>query len=57
MYKNGIDIKIIKEVLGHVRIDTTEIYTHLHNEDVMKAMFEHPLSQFKMAVALMYCTE
>lgn len=57
MYKNGIDIKIIKEVLGHVRIDTTEIYTHLHNEDVMKAMFEHPLSQFKMADALMYCTE
>ena len=57
MYKNGIDIKIIKEVLGHVRIDTAEIYTHLHNEDVMKAMFEHPLSQFKMADALMYCTE
>ena len=53
MYKNGIDIKIIKEVLGHVRIDTTEIYTHLHNEDVMKAMLEHPLSQFKMADALM----
>lgn len=57
MYKNGIDIKTIKEVLGHVRIDTTEIYTHLHNEDVMKAMFEHPLSQFKMADALAYCTE
>lgn len=46
MYKNGIDIKIIKEVLGHVRIDTTEIYTHLHNEDVMKAMFEHPLNKY-----------
>lgn len=57
MYKNGIDIKTIKEFLGHVRIDTTEIYTHLHNEDVMKAMFEHPLSQFKMADALAYCTE
>lgn len=57
MYKNGIDIKIIKEFLGHVRIDTTEIYTHLHSEDVMKAMLEHPLSQFKMADALVYCTE
>lgn len=55
MYKNGIDIKTIKEVLGHVRIDTTEIYTHLHNEDVMIAMFEHPLSQFKMANAEAFC--
>lgn len=54
MYKNGIDINTIREFLGHVQIDTTEIYTHLHDKDVMKAMKEHPLSQFKIANALAF---
>lgn len=35
LYRNGTDIKTIKEVLGHVQIDTTEIYTHLYNKQVM----------------------
>lgn len=55
MYKSGININTIKEVLGHVRIDTTEIYTHLHDKDVMKAIQGHPLSKFKIADALTYC--
>lgn len=55
MYKSGININTIKEVLGHVRIDTTEIYTHLHDKDVMKAIQEHPVSKFKIADALTYC--
>lgn len=55
MYKTGIDINTIKEVLGHIKIDTTEIYTHLHDEKVMKAMQEHPLSKFKIADALSFC--
>lgn len=42
-------------MLGHVKIDTTEIYTHLHDTEVMNAMQEHPLAQFKMANALAYC--
>lgn len=55
MYKNGTDIKTIQEFLGHVQVDTTEIYTHLHDKDVMKAMLEHPLAKFKLADALAYC--
>lgn len=55
LYKNGVDIKTIKELLGHVRIDTTEIYTHLHDEKVMNAMRIHPLSKFKMEDALAFC--
>lgn len=55
LYKAGIDIKTIQEILGHVQIDTTEIYTHLHDEEVMNAMFEHPLSKFKMANAQQFC--
>lgn len=54
MYKNGIDINTIREFLGHVQIDTTEIYTHLHDKDVMNAMLGHPLSKFKMANALAF---
>lgn len=55
LYRNGIDIRTIQELLGHVQIDTTEIYTHLHDQEVMDAMLDHPLSQFKMANALEYC--
>ena len=35
--------------------DTTEIYTHLHDQEVMDAMLDHPLSQFKMANAEAFC--
>ncbi len=55
LYKNGANIKTIQELLGHVRIDTTEIYTHLHSQKVMNAMLKHPLSKFKMADALAFC--
>lgn len=48
------DIKTIKEVLGHVQIDTTEIYTHLYNKQVMDAMLEHPMANFMMADAVGY---
>ena len=57
LYRNGTDIKIIKELLGHVQIDTTEIYTHLYDGDVMKAMQTHSLSSFKMKDAIEYCYE
>lgn len=55
LYRNGVDIRTIQELLGHVQIDTTEIYTHLHDQEVMDAMLDHPLSQFKMANAEAFC--
>lgn len=54
LYRNGIDVKIIKELLGHVRIDTTEIYTHLYDKDVEREMLNHPLAKFKIRDALNY---
>lgn len=54
LLKNGTDIKIIQEVLGHSRIETTQIYTHIYNKNVEKAMLEHPLSKFKMQDALAF---
>lgn len=55
LYKAGCNIRTIKELLGHVQIDTTEIYTHLHDQEVMDVMLNHPLAQYKIADALAYC--
>lgn len=55
LYRAGVNLKTIQELLGHVQIDTTEIYTHLDNQEVKNVMFNHPLAQFKMADALAYC--
>ena len=54
LYRFCSDIKVIQELLGHVSIDTTQIYTHTNNEDVMEATFGHPLAKFKMKNAQEY---
>lgn len=48
-------ITILNMQGAEVQIDTTEIYTHLHDQEVMDAMLDHPLSQYKMANAEAFC--
>lgn len=55
LYRAGVNLKTIQELLGHVKIDTTEVYTHLTNQEVKVVMLNHPLAQFKMADSLAYC--
>lgn len=48
MYQYGnVDPLILKEVLGHKSIATTEIYTHLSNESVKNAIDSSPLANVK----------
>ncbi len=47
MYKYGkVDIRALQELLGHQSIATTEIYTHLDQEQLRDAVSRNPLSQF-----------
>ena len=48
MYQHGgVDIRVLKEVLGHENLGTTEIYTHLSSEQMRKATESNPLSNIK----------
>ncbi|WP_019678685.1 tyrosine recombinase XerC [Ruminococcus flavefaciens] len=48
MYQYGdADVLTLKELLGHESTSTTEIYTHLNNENVRNAVESNPLAKVK----------
>lgn len=47
MYKNGVDVKAVQEVLGHEHLNTTEIYTHADSDTLRTAARANPLSSYK----------
>ncbi len=47
MYQNGVDVRVLKEVLGHENLNTTQIYTHISNEQMENAMNLNPLADIK----------
>lgn len=48
MYQSGnVDVRVLKDILGHEQLNTTQIYTHVSNENMRIAMEQNPLSQVK----------
>lgn len=48
MFLNGIDIRILQELLGHADISTTQIYTHINSQSLKNTVQEfHPFSNKK----------
>lgn len=45
MYQHGdVDVLVLKEMLGHENLSTTEIYTHIENKQLRAAAKSNPLS-------------
>ena len=48
MYQHGnVDIRVLKDILGHANLGTTQIYTHVSNKQIKQAIDANPLSNFK----------
>ena len=49
MYQHGnVDIRVLKEILGHANLATTEIYTHVANTQMETAANRSPLAHVKI---------
>ncbi len=48
MYQEGnVDVRVLKEILGHENLGTTQIYTHVANKQIQNAINANPLSNVK----------
>lgn len=45
MYKEGVDIRTLQKILGHSSVATTQIYTHVEDQDMKNAISINPLSE------------
>ncbi|MBR3300638.1 MAG: tyrosine-type recombinase/integrase, partial [Clostridia bacterium] len=48
MYQHGnVDIRVLKDILGHANLGTTQIYTHISDNQIKNAIDSNPLSNVK----------
>lgn len=45
MLQSGVDVRTLQEVLGHDNLNTTQIYTHVDNENLRLAAMANPLGK------------
>ncbi len=49
MYQSGkVDIRVLKDILGHEQLNTTQIYTHVVSRNMEEAVTYNPLSDVKI---------
>lgn len=47
LYKHGkVDIRVLQQILGHKSVATTQIYTHVDEDQLREAVKSNPLSDF-----------
>ena len=48
MYQHGnVDIRVLKDILGHANLGTTQIYTHVSDKQIKQAVDSNPLANVK----------
>ena len=47
MYQGGVDMLALKEILGHENVSTTQIYTHINQQQLREAVQASPLAHQK----------
>ena len=47
MFTSGVDVRTLKEVLGHEQLNTTQIYTHVGDQQLREATQRNPLADVK----------
>lgn len=47
MYQEGVDVRVLKDILGHENLSTTQIYTHVSSEQMKNAAQKNPIGKMK----------